>query len=151
MNGQSPGSTVALVAAGGAIGAMLRHGCSLAATTLGGGEVAWLLFVNLLGSFALGFVFVSLDPEAPRLRDVERSLDELDPDPRKDRIGAFLAVGLIGAFTTYSSLALLLMQRFEAGRILEGVLLLGVSLVGGVVMVASGVRFGRWRKIERQP
>lgn len=148
MTRQPSASILVLVAIGGAIGAMLRHGCSLASTMLGGGEVAWLMFVNLAGSFALGLVFASLDPEAPRPRDVEQSLDALDPDPRKDRIGAFLAVGLIGTFTTYSSLALLLAERFETGQIFEGSLLLGVSLVGGVVMVVMGVKVGRWRVIR---
>lgn len=141
-------TNVLLVAAGGAIGASLRHACSMAATTLGGGEVAWLLFVNLLGAFAIGFIFTKLDPRAPRLVDIDRALDEIDVDPRKDRLGAFVAVGLVGTFTTYSSLALFLVERFEAGHVLEGVLLLVLSLVGGLAMVALGVKVGR-RRIVR--
>ena len=146
MNGRGTGSNIVLVAVGGAIGASLRHGCSLATTSLGGGEEAWLLVVNLIGAFALGLVFTALDPAAPRTVDVELSPDELDVDPRKDRIGAFWAVGLIGAFTTYSALAVLLMERFRAGEVMEGGVMLIVSLVGGLAMVVSGVKAGRWRR-----
>ena len=149
MSDRISGLNIALVAIGGAIGASLRHGCSLATDFLGGGEEAWLLMVNLIGAFALGFIFTTLDPEAPRDIDVERSPGELDADPAKDRVGAFMAVGLLGAFTTYSALAVLLLQRFRAGDIEGGIAMLAVSLVGGLAMVVLGVRVGRWRTVSR--
>ena len=145
MSTRGTGVNVALVAVGGAIGASLRHGCSLATASLGGGEEAWLLVVNLIGAFALGLVFTTLDPAAPRSIDVELSPGEQGPDPKKERIGAFVAVGLIGAFTTYSALAVLLMERLRAGEVVEGVAILVVSLVGGLAMVGLGVKAGRWR------
>ena len=145
---RTPGSglNVLLVAVGGAIGASARHGCALLAAASGGGEEAWLLLVNLIGAFLLGFVFVTLDPQGPRPVDAERSPGDLDVDPRKDRLGAFVAVGLIGAFTTYSTLAVLLIERLRAGDLPEVGAMLFVSLAGGLVMVATGVKVGRWRR-----
>lgn len=131
------------VAIGGAIGASLRHGCSLLAVGLGGGEEAWLLAVNLIGSFGLGFIFATIDPAAPRCIDVESSADEIDPDPTKDRLGAFGAVGLIGGFTTYSGLAMHLVDRFQSDRWLEGGITLTISLGVGLAMLTLGVRGGR--------
>lgn len=134
------------VAVGGAIGASLRHGCSLATTTLGGGEATWLLVVNLMGAFAMGVVFTFLDPRSPRIIDVELSPSDLQPDSRHDLMGAFMAVGLLGSFTTYSALAVLLLEHLQEGAIMEAGVMLGGFLVGGLAMVALGVKTGRrWR------
>ena len=139
---------VVLVAVGGAIGASMRHACFLVTEGLGWGEAAGLLLVNLPGSFALGFIVARLDPEAPRSIDTKRSLGQLDPDPSRDRIGAFMAVGLIGAFTTYSSLAVLLAEGIRTGDPSEGIAMIAVSLAGGLAMVGSGFKVGR-RRWER--
>lgn len=78
------------VAVGGAIGAVARHGLSLATTRLLGAGFPWgTLLVNLLGCAAIGVAFVLLDerPGSPTLR-------------------ALLMTGLLGGFTTFSAFAL---------------------------------------------
>lgn len=79
------------VAAGGAIGAVARHGLSRASMHLLGPNFPWgTLSANVLGSFAMGALIGWLarhEPNPPALR-------------------AFLAVGLLGAFTTFSTFAL---------------------------------------------
>lgn len=78
---------ILMVALGGASGALLRYGSVGAVQRLtGAGQPLGTLFVNVVGSFALGFLLIlaerSFVPEDARL---------------------FGAVGLIGAFTTFSA------------------------------------------------
>lgn len=79
------------VAAGGAFGAMARHGVSRASLHWLGPNFPWgTLTANILGSFAMGLIIVwlsSREPASPALR-------------------AFLTVGLLGAFTTFSTFSL---------------------------------------------
>ena len=75
------------VMAGGALGSLLRYGAGLA---LARGDLAWgTVAVNLLGSFALGFLVF------------HHALEHgLGPETR-----LFLTVGLLGGFTTMSAFA----------------------------------------------
>lgn len=85
-----PGVWIA-VAAGGAIGAMARHGVSRLSLHWLGPNFPWgTLTANVAGSFAMGLIIVWLstrEPASPALR-------------------AFLTVGLLGAFTTFSTFSL---------------------------------------------
>ena len=84
-------STWIAVGAGGALGAMARHGVSRLALHWFGPQFPWgTLAANVAGSFAMGALVVWLaraEAVAPALR-------------------AFLTVGLLGAFTTFSTFAL---------------------------------------------
>jgi len=103
------------VAAGGAIGASLRWLLASAIQRATGSAFPWGTFaVNALGSFALGFLFVYL---------LERStVGEL--------LRLLLTVGLLGAFTTFSTYSL------ESIRLLEqGALGLAAANVFGQVAV----------------
>ena len=93
------GSVVwAAVACGGALGAIARFGVSKAALHWLGPNFPWgTLTVNLIGSFAMGALIIWLarhEPHSPALR-------------------AFLAVGVLGAFTTFSTFALDAMVLIE--------------------------------------
>lgn len=80
----SEGRTLAAVAAGGAIGSLGRWLVAL------GADAAWgTLLVNVTGAFALGLLVVRLEgrPSHPMARP-------------------FLAVGLLGGWTTYSTFTL---------------------------------------------
>lgn len=77
-----------VIALGGSIGAMLRHGVGLLLAASGHPSVVSTAAVNLVGSFALGAVLGRLEsPEAHPL---------LHP---------FWVIGVLGSFTTFSTLA----------------------------------------------
>lgn len=79
------------IGAGGAVGAMARHGVSRAAMHLMGPNFPWgTLTVNAVGSFLMGALIVWLARH----------------EPQPNALRAFLTVGLLGAFTTFSTFAL---------------------------------------------
>lgn len=86
------------VAAGGALGAVLRYAVL---RLLGGGSgIAWATFgVNAVGSVAAGVLFVLL---AQRLSD-------------EDPLRGFLMIGLLGAMTTFSTFSLDTVRLMLAG------------------------------------
>ena len=138
---------LALVACGGALGAGVRSVAAEATINAGGSATAWLLGVNLLGSFVLGAAFVRLDPRAPKIldiSDIEVPATEL-PGARAHHpiVAAFLAVGFCGALTTWSSLAERLAWLLHHGHGWDAVVLLAVQMVAGVGMVGLGARLGR--------
>ncbi|MDQ6971144.1 MAG: fluoride efflux transporter CrcB [Mariprofundaceae bacterium] len=88
------------VAAGGAIGASLRWLLAGAIQRAAGGSFPWGTFVvNALGSFALGFLFVYL---------IERST-------AGELFRLLITVGLLGAFTTFSTYSLESIRLLEQG------------------------------------
>ena len=117
--------TVAMVLVGGAIGAPLRYLADSWLSRLVGGLFPWGTFaVNMLGSFAIGFLAVWLEGRGPSALFWR----------------AFLIVGVLGAFTTWSSLMLecLLMARTERTTMMMAYL--GISLVTGLVLVWLGTK-----------
>jgi CrcB protein len=115
------------VAAGGALGAVARHLTGLAALRLFGPHFPWgTLTVNVLGSFLMGILVgvLALRGEAsPLLR-------------------AFLAVGVLGGFTTFSSFSLDAVTLIERraylaalGYVLASLLLSIGALFGGLRLV----------------
>ena len=118
-----------LVMAGGALGAGARHligGWLL--KQLGNGLPWGTLAVNLLGSFAAGLLFAWLEGRGPSALYWR----------------AFLMVGVLGAFTTYSALMLELLMLGRSGR--GGAMFgyLALSLVSGLALVWLGARLGGW-------
>ena len=88
------------VAAGGAVGASLRWLLAGAVQRAGGGAFPWGTFaVNALGSFALGFLFVYL---------IERSTTG-------ELLRLAVTVGLLGAFTTFSTYSLESIRLMQSG------------------------------------
>lgn len=88
------------VAAGGAIGASLRWLMAGAVQRMAGGAFPWGTFaVNALGSFLLGFLFVYM---------IERS-------SAGELLRLVVTVGLLGAFTTFSTYSLESVRLLQAG------------------------------------
>lgn len=117
---------LALVAAGGALGTGARYGLTFAwpVTT---GSWPWATFtVNLVGAFALGFLLEAL---ARRGEDVGRR--------RSLRVA--LGTGFLGAFTTYSSLAVETDLLVHAAAPVLAVTYALASVVAGVLAAAAGV------------
>ena len=118
-----------LVMAGGALGAAGRHLLGGWLLRQVGNGLPWgTLAVNLIGSFAAGFLFVWLEGRGPNALYWR----------------AFLMVGVLGALTTYSALMLELLMFSRTGRpsVLFGYLAL--SLVAGFALVWLGARTGGW-------
>lgn len=113
-----------LVGAGGAIGAMARYGLASAVGRLWpmGFPLATLL-INIIGSCAMG-VFVGL---------MARFLPDWQEDVR-----LFVAVGLLGGFTTFSSFSLDTIVLIERGALLQA----GAYVLLSVVVCVIGLYLG---------
>ncbi len=81
------------VALGGALGSMARYGCAGLAARWAGVSFPWgTLFVNVVGSLTIGFIATLISTDGRLL---------VSPDTR-----AFVLVGMLGGFTTFSSFSL---------------------------------------------
>jgi CrcB protein len=79
------------VGAGGALGAMARHGVGAVSLRLLGPNFPWAtLTVNVIGSVAMGLFIAWL----------------VSKEPHSSVMRAFVATGVLGAFTTFSTFAL---------------------------------------------
>ena len=120
---------VLAVAMGGACGAVLRHFVNVGAMVLFGHGFPWGTFaVNVLGSFLMGALVVIM------AHVWQPSLE----------MKSFLTIGLLGAFTTFSTFSLDVMTLFErqayipmAGYLLGSVALSIMGLVGGMFLARA--------------
>src|SRR5262245_65192660 len=104
------------VALGGALGSVARYACSgVAARWLGAGFPYGTLFVNVTGSFTIGLL-AALVASGGRLL--------LGADAR-----AFLLVGVLGGFTTFSSFSLETLNLARSGALGPAMLNVGGSVV----------------------
>jgi CrcB protein len=121
------GQTLA-IAAGGALGALLRFwSANWVYSLLGRGFPFGTLAVNLVGSLAMGFCYAWL---------VERS--SLGPEWR-----ALVMVGVLGAFTTFSTFSIETMNLIEGGALLKALLNVVLSVVLCVAAAWMGLLLGR--------
>ena len=115
-------AVVAVIAAGGALGAAARHGVSLGIPT-GEGGLPWAtLLVNVSGCLLIGVLMV-LIVEARRVHRLVRP---------------FLGVGVLGGYTTFSTYTVEAQVLIAAGR--PGVAL--GYLVGTVAAALVAVQLG---------
>lgn len=111
------------VAVGGAAGAVARHGMALLVRSCTDTQLPLATFVvNALGAIGIGIVAVLL----------ERQLVHAE-------MRALGMVGFFGAFTTLSTVSLELLQMFERGQLILGLLYGLASLLICVLGAASGV------------
>jgi CrcB protein len=110
----------AAVLAGGLIGSVARHAVQGAADDAG---FPWgILSVNVVGAFLLGV----LTSRVARSR-------------RPELAAVFLAVGALGAFTTFSAIV----AQLEAMSLPKAMAYASVSVVVGLAAAVSGIRLGR--------
>ena len=117
----------ALVAAGGALGAMSRYGVDRAVNGVFGTSVLGTFAVNISGSFLLGLLVAA---GAGRLGV---------PDEAR----AFAAVGFLGSYTTFSTLTVASVQLAGDGDWLRAAVNVIGSIVVGVIAAFAGVAVGR--------
>ena len=114
---------------GGFLGAIARYLLSLLVQSHLG--KAWpydILLINITGALVLAFVTTLAD--ATFLIGPTRRL--------------FINVGFLGAYTTFSSLALGSILLFAGGNWFPALLYLFLSLIGGVLAVLVGDWLGQW-------
>ena len=122
------GRDVAIVAGCGALGAVARYFASGWAHLLLGRHFAWgTLLVNLVGCFLLGL-----------LAHVAEETRLLHPAAR-----AGLAVGFLGAFTTYSTFGLETFRYLEANNFAAAGTNVAANLVLGLAAVWAGLTLAR--------
>ncbi len=120
---------VLLVAVGGGLGAAARYLAGLWIVARLGADFPWgTFFVNVTGSFLIGIILVLVEG------------GELPPGAR-----LFLAVGVLGGYTTFSSFSYETLQLMNGGgKVVEPVLFntLG-QVLAGLLAVYLGVVVGR--------
>lgn len=116
-----------VVAVGGALGALARYGVQLGLPHSPGAWPWATVAVNLTGCLLIGLllaVLLARAPDHPWLRP-------------------FLATGVLGGYTTFSTFSVDAVQLVEAGRWPMAVAYLLVSVVGGLAAVVLGLGVGR--------
>ncbi|GMU79803.1 MAG: hypothetical protein AMXMBFR46_25920 [Acidimicrobiia bacterium] len=121
---------VALVAAGGAIGALARYGVTRALPGAPGSFPATTFAVNVGGAFLLAVLLEVL---------VRKGAPE-------HWLRLFAGVGVLGAFTTFSTFATETALLWRGGRHTTAVLYATSSAVAGVVAVFAGLAVAGWRR-----
>lgn len=119
---------VAVVAAGGAIGAAARYAFGTWAADRFGAAFPWhTLAINVGGAFLLGLLMAL---------SAERGL--LGPGWR-----IFAGVGILGGFTTFSTLAYESIRLVEQGSAAAGLANMFGSGVAGLAAAVAGLALGR--------
>ena len=116
------------IALGGASGAVARYLLAEWVHSLWEGKLPMgTLLVNMIGSFAIGIIYVMV---------VERQLIHAD-------WRGVLMVGFLGAFTTFSTFSLETIALFEAGHTLHALAYMLGSAVLCVVMAGVAIQLTR--------
>jgi fluoride exporter len=120
-------STMVAIFVGGAIGTVSRYELDAHHATAVG-HFPWVtLLINLSGSFAIGLLVPLTEyvtPRAPLARP-------------------FLIVGVLGGWTTFSTLAVEATLLAKDGAIADFVTYLAATVVGGLALVVVGTTLGR--------
>lgn len=119
---------LAVIYAGGVLGALARVGLAQA-TPHGPGGWPWGTFaVNMVGALALGYFFARLGDH-----------------PEEGVAHPFLTTGICGTLTTFSTLQLELFEMVDAERLGLATAYLGFTLALGFLCVRAGIA------LERRP
>lgn len=115
--------TYLLVAAGGALGSVLRYGMARMLPRLQPGTFPWATFcINLLGCLLIGLLAGKLDKSAWL----------------QSTGWALLATGFCGGFTTFSTFALENIQLLREQDLALAILYTTLSLTGGLLLCVIG-------------
>ncbi|MEV0389550.1 fluoride efflux transporter CrcB [Nonomuraea sp. NPDC050643] len=113
----------AVIAVGGALGALARHGLQ-EALPAGPGEFPWATFwVNVSGCLLIGVLMVVITEVRPAHRLVR----------------PFLGVGVLGGYTTFSAYAVDFQRLIAARAPVAGLLYLAGTMAAALAAVAAGM------------
>ncbi len=116
------------VAGGGALGAMARHGVSRLSLHLLGPNFPWgTLCANVVGSLTMGMLIAWLAAK----------------EPHSAALRAFLTVGLLGAFTTFSTFSLDVVTLYRERTIVIAGAYLFASVILSIAGLLGGLALGR--------
>ena len=115
---------ILMVAMGGAIGSSFRYLFGVAATRLFGMGFPWgTLIVNIVGSFLMGVLIVLLA--------LRYSVN--------NEVRAFLAIGVLGGFTTFSSFALDVVLLYERKQYFASMGYMSASVICSILALFMGM------------
>ena len=113
-----------VVGLGGALGAMARYGfAALIGRIWQASFPLAILLINIIGAVAMGITMGLLSRYGPSWQEEAR---------------LFLAVGILGGFTTFSSFSLDTVMLIERGEVAQALLYVGLS----VVVCVAGLYLG---------
>ena len=116
------------IAAGGALGAVMRYGVSNGVHMLFGRDFPYgTLTVNVLGSLLIGLFYILF---------IERY--SFGPEVR-----AILIIGVLGAFTTFSTFSIETYNLLENGELIKAFLNIILSVMLCLIAAWAGVLIGR--------
>ena len=119
---------ISLIAIGGALGALCRYWLGTAIHTAWPTKIPYgTLLINVLGSLVLGILFVLVS---------ER---QILPAPWRPLV----MVGFLGAFTTFSTFSVEIVNLMDNGHQLHAAIYLLLSIVLGVGCAALGIWMAR--------
>lgn len=119
----------ALVAIGGALGAVSRYGIDRAVAAAFGAPTLGTFAVNISGSFLLG-ILLGLGTAEGRFG--------LSNEAR-----ALTAVGFLGSYTTFSTLTVASVRLAADGDWLRAALNIAASVIAGIIAAFAGIMLGR--------
>jgi CrcB protein len=122
-----PPVTLLWLALGGAIGTVARYAVTVSVNQRAGIGPWGTFAANISGSLLIGFLAVLFNDRI-----------EVAPDVRR-----FLIIGVLGGYTTFSTLAYDTARFIETGELERALLNAGGSLVVGVLAVFLGMALGR--------
>ena len=108
--------SVLAVAAGGALGSVMRFGLSVFFAPYG------VLVANLIGCFAIGTVISLLALKTNISQPVH----------------LFLTVGLLGGFTTFSTFSVEAMHWIDTHKYMTAIFYIAISVIGGLAAFILG-------------
>jgi CrcB protein len=118
-------STIAVIAAGGALGAVLRHFANNGISALLPSSFPWgIILVNIIGCFVMGMLVALFASSWSASQDTR----------------AFLIVGVLGGFTTFSAFSADTMNLWMRGDMTGAFL----YVAGSVVLSLAAVFLGSW-------
>lgn len=122
---------IGMVALGGVFGALARYGLGLVIPAPNAWPLPTLL-INLSGALVLGALLEGLSRRGP------------DVGSRRV-LRLALGTGFLGAYTTYSTLALDAVHLFTADAAPGAAAYLAASLFGGAAATTAGIWLGAWQ------